>query len=138
MNIFNHKKYEGLTVHDDILGELKITEVESDDTDHPVLLEDRDGVEYWFSQDGIRIKNVMPTLRWQPNKEEFNYGEPPWIADWSDEDQRKYFVVYVHEAKEWSFDYVYTIQNPDTNYVSEYDVKEMVKYNNKYKVGANE
>ncbi len=128
-NMFNHKKYVGCTVYDDILGELVI--LEADSTDVYVLLEDKEGTRFCFRKDGIREGCFSPTLRWQPEEVGFDYGEPPWVADWSDDEQRKYEVMYNHKTGEWWIDCAYYLQNPDITYMSKSEAQKLANFNNK-------
>ena len=130
-NIFNHKKYVGCTVYDDILGELVILNTTNYNPDRYVLLEDKEGTRFCFRKDGIREGYVSPTLRWQPKEVEFDYGEPPWVADWYNCEQRKHEVAYNHRTGEWATNCRYTLQNPGITYMSEYEAQKLCNFNNK-------
>lgn len=53
-----------------------------------------------------------------------------WVADWSNRDQKKYFVLYAHEGKKFQTTYCYQSQYINTVFMSESNAEKLAQLMN--------
>lgn len=53
-----------------------------------------------------------------------------WVADWSNRDQNKYFVLYAHEGKKFQTTYCYQSQYINTVFMSESNAEKLAQLMN--------